>query len=153
MFSSLSSFSLSHLLSPLFRSKHHPPPNINITHHSGRNVDQRWRKRWSSDGSGSDVWVLIGVDMGFFFFFFSYCDQGWSAVSGLFRWDFGGWSGLINDGGNIDLVAAVFGFWSGLIWVVFFFFFFFYCDWGWSAVSRFMSSSAFIIGCGLGLLK
>ena len=28
-------FSLSRLLSPLFRSKHHHPPNINITHHSG----------------------------------------------------------------------------------------------------------------------
>ena len=35
MFSSLSSFSLSHLLSPFFRPKHHPPPNINITYHSG----------------------------------------------------------------------------------------------------------------------
>ena len=35
MFSSLSSFSLSHLLSPFFRPKHHPFPNINITHHSG----------------------------------------------------------------------------------------------------------------------
>ena len=35
MFCSLSSFSLSHLLSPLFRPKHHPPPNINITHHNG----------------------------------------------------------------------------------------------------------------------
>ena len=55
---------------------------------------------------------------GFFFFFFL-CDWGWSAVSGfLFRWDFGGWSGLINDGGNVDLAAAVSGFWSG-----FFFFF------------------------------
>ena len=28
LFSSPSSFSLSHLLSPLFRAKHHPPPNI-----------------------------------------------------------------------------------------------------------------------------
>ena len=36
---SLSFFSLSHLLSPLFKPKHHPPPNINITHHSGGNVD------------------------------------------------------------------------------------------------------------------
>ena len=39
LFSSLSSFSLSHLLSPLFKPKHHPPPNINITHHSKGNVD------------------------------------------------------------------------------------------------------------------
>ena len=39
MFSSLFSFSLSHLLSPLFKPKHHPPPNINITRHSGGNVD------------------------------------------------------------------------------------------------------------------
>ena len=39
MFSSLFSFSFSHLLSPLFKPKHHPPPNINITHHSGGNVD------------------------------------------------------------------------------------------------------------------
>ena len=31
-FSSLSSFSLSHLLSPLFRPKHHPPSKSNITH-------------------------------------------------------------------------------------------------------------------------
>ena len=38
MFSSLFSFSFSHLLSPLFKPKPHPPPNINITHHSGGNI-------------------------------------------------------------------------------------------------------------------
>ena len=51
-------FSFSHLLSPLFKSKHHPSPNINITHHSGS-------------------FFLVGCDpvgsMGFFFFW--RCDQ------------------------------------------------------------------------------
>ena len=82
-------------------------------------VDQRWRKHWSSGGSGGGVWVLIGL----IWVFFSCCDQGWSVMSGfLFWWDFGGWSGLINDGGNVDLagtVATVSGFWSGLIWFFF----------------------------------
>ena len=47
--SPLSSFSLSHLRSPLFRPKHHPSPNINITHHNRGNVGGN-------------------VDLGFFFF-------------------------------------------------------------------------------------
>ena len=47
----------------------------------------------------------------------------------LFQWDFGGWSRLINDGGNIDLVAVVPGFWSGLIWFCFLFFVFFFLLW------------------------
>ena len=47
---------LSHLLSPLFKPKHHSPPNINITHHS------------------SSFFFLMGYDPGrglcFVFFFF-----------------------------------------------------------------------------------
>ena len=93
MFSSLSSFSLSHLFSPLFRPKHHPPPNINITmvHFF--------------------LWVAIRVMfsvLGFFFFFF-WVTLWFSLMMG--------WSGLIKDGGNVDLAAAVCGLWSGLIWV------------------------------------
>ena len=44
-------FLLSHLLSPLFKPKHHPPPNINITHQSSS-------------------FFLVGCDSGRFFFFF-----------------------------------------------------------------------------------
>ena len=93
---------------------------------------------WSgliNDGGNVDLAAavfgfLIGVDLGFFFFFFPCCDRGWSAMSGfLFRWYFGGWSGLIDDGGNIDLAAAVSGFWSGLIWVFCFFVFCFFLLW------------------------
>ena len=69
LFSSLSSFSLSHLLSPLFRSKHHHPPNINITHHSGS-------------------FFLVGCDSAgsMFFFFFLL----WPVLKGRGGY---GWSG------------------------------------------------------------
>ena len=83
-------------------------------------VDQRWRKRWSSGGSGSVD--LAAVAFGFwsrliwFFFFFWWCcdsrrwwvDQWWRK-----RWSSGGGSG-------VDLTATVSGFWSGLIWVFLF---------------------------------
>ena len=129
MFSSLFSFSLSHLLSPLFKPKHHPPPNINITRHSGGNVDamidtsrfhnfffpccdamilaNRSWPRLINNGGKIDLAAamammsgfLIGVDLGFFFFFFPCCD-----AMILVDW---GWSRLINDGGNVDLTAVV----------------------------------------------
>ena len=69
-------------------------------------VDQRLRKHWSSGGG---VWVLIGVDLGFFFFFC--CDRFffvwvliggvWVAVIGVWFFavievDLGcGWNGLL----------------------------------------------------------
>ena len=145
MFCSLFSFSLSHLLSPLFKPKHHPPPNINITRHSGGNVDamidtsrfhnfffpccdamilaNRSWPRLINNGGNIDLAAamammsgfLIGVDLGFFF---SPCCDAMILVD----W---GWYRLINDGGNVDLTAVVavvsrfffffFLLWSGLI--------------------------------------
>ena len=102
MFSSLSSFSLSHLLSPLFKPKHHPPPNINITHHSGGNID-----------------------LGFFFFLFFFpfcCDAVILADDGLIWVDKRWWKRWSSGGsGGVDLAAAVSRFWSRLIWVFFLF--------------------------------
>ena len=75
-------------------------------------VDRRWRKHWSSGGG---VWVLIGVDLGFFLFFLLWLgliDDVWVFGPMGFWW-------LIDDGGNTDLAAAMSGCWSG-----FFFFFF-----------------------------
>ena len=77
-----------HLLSPLFRPKHHSPPNINITHHSGSfflvGYDPAgsvvaffffwaWVTAWVSGGCGfwrGPLWWLW-----FFFFVFFGCDR------------------------------------------------------------------------------
>ena len=59
LFSSLSSFSVSHLLSRLFKLKHHHPPNINITHHSSRFWSSLFFFFFSSS-SCSDAVILAG---------------------------------------------------------------------------------------------
>ena len=90
-FSSLFSFSVLHLISPLFRPKHHSPPNINITHHNGS-------------------FFLVGYNptgsvVGFFFFFLL-----WPVLKRL--WVVVG-SGVWVIGHGLGLV---FGSWLGCGW-------------------------------------
>ena len=119
LLSSLSSFSLSHLLFPLFRPRHHSLPNINITHHSGGNIGGNVDAVIDTSGfHKKNIYIYIYI----YIYIFPVVML-WFSPIGVDQWWRKCWSSGDNGGGAWVLIGVDFFFFlgdfhrSGLIWV------------------------------------